>query len=266
MKKITFFLAILGLANLVVQAQDTYYFTAQTVYAHDKASLPVNDSHLRAMLDNPGVEVRCKLFVVDSINYQAADFWLTRQVYASGLIGSFDGKAKNFNFQYKYWSYSEESSEIIIFIMFFLLISLITALYRNGFMRTNTLKVMWVIASTILVCALATAVHEGNLPATIWLSVVVGGGILAFALWNWVFRAMTKDGVEIDDIIGFSRIMCMVFAVLLPLAVGMLTHSWLAGLSFFLLGAIIYPIPKYLALAAYRRLEKKNKPPELVVS
>ncbi len=263
----TMFLLIALIAGLTGLTQETnYYIGSDSIYVYGKTYAEKNsisDDNLRQMLNNPGVEMRCKLFVVDSLRYHRSNLWLTRDVYASSLTGIYlpknPQKPSGLFFQNKTWTYGEKSWEIIIFSIFFAIISLITALHRYEFMGSRSLSIFWLLTSCLPVCTiLPQAFIDGHLSIVIWTSLATGIPLVIFIIMNQIFRDTPQESIGREDIALLSRMMCMIFAGILPITIGILSQSWLAGLSFFGFCATIYPLLKYPSKLLAIWIEKKN--------
>jgi len=264
MQKRLLLLVIVLISVITAGVAQKNYILNDSVYAFSKKAKNldiinriVDDDEIQMMLNNPGVDIRCKIFDVDLVFYNPSTWGFTKEVYASKISGKYLPK-KGIFFSFSPWKYREISWELIGFGIFIFLGSLLTILYQKKVFRIKGLTVWWVINGTIILLIAGCAFKFGYW-RLLWLSLV----FLIGALFTW---GLIKEFIDTptDNALA-SKIITFLGAFFLSIGAIILTRYFLTGVAMFVFYLLIYSVIKYSA-KLMEKLKSRRKDSNLTLS
>jgi hypothetical protein len=246
-----------GVAQKNYILSDSVYVLSKKVKNLDIINRVVDDDEIQMMLNNPGVNIRCKVFDVDLVFYNPSTWGFTKEVYASKTFGKYLPK-KGIFFSFSPWKYREISWELIGFGIFIFLSSLITVLYQKKVFQIKGLRVWWVINGTIILLIAGCAFKFGYW-RLLWSSLA----FLTGALFTW---GLIKEFIDTPTDNAFaSKLITFLGAFFLSIGTIILTRYFLTGVTMFVFYLLIYSVIKYSA-ELMKKLKSRRKDPKLTLS
>lgn len=284
MKKLLFLAIVLGSMMTFVASGQTgrkAIIIKDTVYSvsiQPPKALAIfgqlDENEIRALIENQGKAIRCKLFRVDNVFYHPNDFFLTKTVYQSNLLASYQNNRINYSLEPT--KYQDDSQELWLFLIAFFLASFISSLHKRKLMGLKSLQAMWVIIGTILIIAASYALDAGDGRLFIATgSLIIVLAVISFIANQLVFHSPTIPGSKPDDeedvkdnIIFFSNSMSFLLGLGIAIVATIITGYFLAGLYSLIASISIYLVNKYvIKFLAKPRFKKPSDPtPELAVA